>query len=90
MATPQPIPRAAAALSFGVALVVLSAALLLTAGYLGLTNPSSDEGNGSVLLAVVGWIVFVIGLPLLRVGVYRLVDHADDAAVQREHRRVNS
>ncbi|WP_156374019.1 hypothetical protein [Cellulomonas sp. Leaf334] len=89
MATPQPIAHAAATLSFGVVLVVLSAALLLTSAYLGLTTPSSAEGNGSVPLAVVGWIILVIGLPLLRVGIYRLVDHADDAAVQREHRRAD-
>lgn len=63
----------AGALALGVCLTVLAAALLLTAGYLGLTNPTElqTDPQPGLPFAYAGWAVLAGGLPALGVGITR-------------------
>ena len=65
--------RAAGLLAAGLVLTIAAAALLLTAGYLGLTNPTEylQDPRPGVPFAVAGWVTLTGGLWLLGVGVYR-------------------
>jgi hypothetical protein len=87
MTTPEPthVPTiakpASAFLAGGVAVTVLAFAVLLAAGYAGITDPATQfDGGSSVPLAWVGWLGLLGGVALLWVGVLRLVQHADRAA----------
>lgn len=89
--TEQPAPSrvptiakpASAYLSAGVGVTVAAFALLLAAGYFGITSPATEfDGGPSVPLAWAGWVLLAAGVAFLWVGAFRLVQHADrDAGV---------
>ena len=67
-------------LAWGTFLCLIAPAALGASWYVHInTNPYSTE-DASVLLAVVGWAILLLGAILLSVGVLRVAEHADRAA----------
>lgn len=65
--------RGAGAVALGLLLTIVAAALLLTAGYLGLTNPTEyqDDPRPGVPFAWAGWVCLAVGAPALAAGAWQ-------------------